>query len=261
MMLAPVWYSAYSSQVCTSSAVIVCRFLSGHFSVMWMALWLLTCSNMATHFLLQGAVLAVKEITSSWATKTELRQPMKLVAKEKRRFCMQNYEQLPTLEWCVVFCLAVVHCWWEARKDVGIEKFVFILLTLTGYRHQALTFLHCFDALLFRDRKGMHAHTHARTHTHTHTHTHNRFTDSSRDNLGEPVPEETFTHSHLSWSSVIPYLLPLLWSIASSLFCSIYVPDSLFLQSLSKFSLSTSWPGTLIFILHIFLHPIIVFFS
>jgi len=28
-----------------------------------------------------------------------------------------------------------------------------------------------------------------------------------RDNPGEPVPEETFTHSHLSWSSVAPYLL------------------------------------------------------
>jgi len=28
------------------------------------------------------------------------------------------------------------------------------------------------------------------------------------DNPGEPVPEETFTHSHISWSSIIPYLLP-----------------------------------------------------
>ena len=28
-----------------------------------------------------------------------------------------------------------------------------------------------------------------------------------RDNPGELVPEETFTHSHLSWSSIIPYLL------------------------------------------------------
>jgi len=28
------------------------------------------------------------------------------------------------------------------------------------------------------------------------------------DNPDEPVPEETFTHSHLSWSSIIPYLLP-----------------------------------------------------
>jgi len=29
-----------------------------------------------------------------------------------------------------------------------------------------------------------------------------------RDNPGELVPEETFTHSHLSWWSIIPYLLP-----------------------------------------------------
>jgi len=25
---------------------------------------------------------------------------------------------------------------------------------------------------------------------------------------GEPVPDEILTHSHLSWSSIIPYLLP-----------------------------------------------------
>ena len=61
--------------------------------------------------------------------------------------------------------------------------------------------------------------------------------DFVRVNQGEPVPEETFTHSHLSWSSVIPYLLP-----PSITYdpghppCSIYVLDSLFPQSLSKFS-------------------------
>jgi len=40
-----------------------------------------------------------------------------------------------------------------------------------------------------------------------------------RDYLGEPVPEETFTHSHLSYhqSSFISFC-HLLWSIASSLF-------------------------------------------
>ena len=27
------------------------------------------------------------------------------------------------------------------------------------------------------------------------------------DNLGELVPEEIFTHLHLSWSSIVPYLL------------------------------------------------------
>ena len=38
-----------------------------------------------------------------------------------------------------------------------------------------------------------------------------------RDNPCEPVPEETFTHSHLSWSSIIPIcFLHLLQSMASS---------------------------------------------
>jgi len=32
--------------------------------------------------------------------------------------------------------------------------------------------------------------------------------DFVRDNPGEPVAEKTLTHSHLSWSSVTPYLLP-----------------------------------------------------
>jgi len=32
--------------------------------------------------------------------------------------------------------------------------------------------------------------------------------DFAQDNPGEPVPEETFTHLHISWSSIIPYLLP-----------------------------------------------------
>ena len=39
--------------------------------------------------------------------------------------------------------------------------------------------------------------------------------------------------------------------------CSVYMPDSLS----PSFLWSTSWPGTLSFILHTFLYPIIVFFS
>jgi len=50
----------------------------------------------------------------------------------------------------------------------------------------------------------MHARMHARTHTHTII-----LRLSGLDNPGDPVPQETFTHSQLSWSSVIPYLLPL----------------------------------------------------
>jgi len=45
---------------------------------------------------------------------------------------------------------------------------------------------------------------------HTHTRTHTTVLQLSgflQDNPIEPVPEETFIHSHLSWSSVIPYLL------------------------------------------------------
>jgi len=47
--------------------------------------------------------------------------------------------------------------------------------------------------------------------THIHKHTHKPFYGSVeffRDNPGEPVPEETFIHSHLSWSSIVPYMLP-----------------------------------------------------
>jgi len=106
-------------------------------------------------------------------------------------------------------------------------------------------------------------HTHACTHMHTHTQPFYSSLDSVWDNPGEMAPEETFTHSHLSWSSVIPYLLP------PSLMsydpwhppCSIYVPDSLFAQSLSTFSIVylLAWHRPLH--THTFLHPIIVFFS
>jgi len=57
---------------------------------------------------------------------------------------------------------------------------------------------------------------------HTHTHTHTTILgslDFVRDNTGEPVPEETFNHSHSSWSSIIPVcFLHLLRFMASSLF-------------------------------------------
>jgi len=51
----------------------------------------------------------------------------------------------------------------------------------------------------------------------THTQPFYSSLDLILDNLGEPVPEETFTHSHLSWSSIIPYLLPLSITIHSIL--------------------------------------------
>jgi len=91
--------------------------------------------------------------------------------------------------------------------------------------------------------------------THTHTQPFYGSVESVWDNPGEPVPEETFTHSHSSWSSIIPIcFLHLLRTIASSAFS----PRAL--QSFSTISpsllWSTSWPGTLHFILHTFLHTL-----
>jgi len=103
------------------------------------------------------------------------------------------------------------------------------------------------------------------SHSRTHTHTQPFYSslDFVRDNQGEPVPEETFTHSHLSWSSIISYLLPPSIMIHGILSFNLRASLSLSLSlSLSpSFLLSTSWPGTLHFILHTFLHPVIVFFS
>jgi len=98
------------------------------------------------------------------------------------------------------------------------------------------------------------------THTHTYTQPFYGSLDFVRNNPGEPVPEETFAHSHLSWSSIVSYLLH-----PSNTTYSILPVQStcltVILHNLSpSFLWSTSRPGTLHFILHTFLHPIIVFF-
>jgi len=62
-------------------------------------------------------------------------------------------------------------------------------------------------------------------------HTHNRLRPLIRDNPGRPVPEETLTHSHPSWSSSSIYndqWHPL---------CSFYVLDSPLVRPLSRSSL------------------------
>jgi len=82
----------------------------------------------------------------------------------------------------------------------------------------------------------------------------------SRSTLGEPVPEETFTHSHLSWSSIIPYLHPPSFTIHDILLVQFMCLTVFFHNFSSSFLCSTSWPATLHFILHTFLHPNIVLF-
>jgi len=84
--------------------------------------------------------------------------------------------------------------------------------------------------------------------------------DFVRDNPGEPVPEETFTHSHLSWSSVIPYLLPLSITIHSILPVQFTCLTDYFHNLSPRYLWSTSWPGTLNFT-HFFIQSLSSFHS
>jgi len=71
-----------------------------------------------------------------------------------------------------------------------------------------------FTTLSNRQKHSMQVkHTVCMTHTHTHTHTHTQPFYSSvkfvRENSGEPVPEETFTHySHRSHQSSLCMIIP-----------------------------------------------------
>ena len=90
------------------------------------------------------------------------------------------------------------------------------------------------------------------------THTHNRLTTFVRDNPGRPVPEETLTHSHPSWSSDILYHLPPFTTIHGILFVH-FTCLTIFSDNLSPGPLwSSSWSCTLNFILNTFLHPVII---
>ena len=69
------------------------------------------------------------------------------------------------------------------------------------------------------------------------------------DNPDEKVPEKTFTHSHLSWSSVIPYLLLPSDTIHGILLVQSTCLTDFFHSLCPGFLWSTSWSGTLYFIL------------
>jgi len=98
-------------------------------------------------------------------------------------------------------------------------------------------------------------------HTYTHTQLFYGSLDFVWDNKGELVPEETFTHSHLLRSSIIPYPLHPFMTIHGILSVQFTCLTVFFYNLSPSFLWSTSWPGTLHFIPHTFLHPIIVFFS
>jgi len=93
------------------------------------------------------------------------------------------------------------------------------------------------------------------------TYTHNRLMAVGPVLPGRPVPVETLTHLHPSWSSDILYQLPPFTTIHSIL-CVQFTCLTVLFNNLSLGLLwSFSWSWTLYFILHAFLHPVIIFFS
>jgi len=103
-----------------------------------------------------------------------------------------------------------------------------------------------------------------RTHVCTHAHAHTTILWLYEFCLGQPGWAGTRRNIHpltpivvinrpLSDSSI--YYDP--WHAS----CSVHLPDSHFHNLSPSFLWSTSWPCTLHFMLHTFLHPIIVFFS
>ena len=73
--------------------------------------------------------------------------------------------------------------------------------------------------------------------------------------------QKKLTHSHPSWSSDILYQLPPFTTI-HSIFCVQFTCLTILFDNLSPGPLwSSSWSWTLYFILHAFLHPVIIFFS
>ena len=80
---------------------------------------------------------------------------------------------------------------------------------------------------------------------------------------GEPVPEETFTHSHPSTSSDILYQLPPSTTTMIHIILLVqFTCLAVLFNNLSPGPLwSSSWSGTLYFISHTSLHPIIIFLS
>ena len=90
-----------------------------------------------------------------------------------------------------------------------------------------------------------------------HTHTHNRWSETTR--VGRYQKE--LTHSHPSWSSDILYQLPP-FTMIHSILCVQFTCLTMLYDNLSPGPLwSSSWSWTLYFLLHAFLHPVIIFFS
>jgi len=91
--------------------------------------------------------------------------------------------------------------------------------------------------------------------------THNRFTTLCTLSGTTRVCKSRYRKKHSPTHTYRPYLLSPSFTIHGNLPVQ-FTCLTVFFHNLSpSFLWSTSWPGTLHFILHTFLHPIIVFFS
>ena len=96
-----------------------------------------------------------------------------------------------------------------------------------------------------------------------HTHTHNRFT--ALWNLSGTTRVSRYQKKHSPTTLIVVINHPYLLSPSTTTHGILRIQSrcsTVFFHNLSpSFLSSTSWPGTLHFILHTFPHPIIVFFS
>jgi len=117
---------------------------------------------------------------------------------------------------CMFKCCLIIDVFYERLHLVLAAQFSSYAFTLCTVVHSlpglpvtAATAEENFHVVLITDvavTLGMGLHF-FRPGAHTHTQPFYGSMDFVRDNPGEPVPEETFTHLHLSWSSIVPYLL------------------------------------------------------
>jgi len=84
-------------------------------------------------------------------------------------------------------------------QPVKIDNYALKNVTRFMYLGSVFTYDDCSHDLWIRIGKATEV-----TKSHTHRQPFYGSVDFVRDNPGEPVPEETFNHSHSSWSSIIP---------------------------------------------------------
>jgi len=132
------------------------------------------------------------------------------------------------------------HIWW---KKIAVDS--------------AMHATHCFLKFYFKRFN-------ASFDLHIHTYTHNHFTAlwilSGTTRVSRYQKKHSLTHTYHGHQSLL-YLLPPSVTI-HGIFCVQFTCLTVFFHNFApSFLWSTSWPGTLHFMLHTFLHPISVFFS